>query len=327
MIEVQFIAPMATVQDLGRDGYWAQGLGRAGAMDALAHRVANCLLGNDEGAATLEIQMTPATFKFTERTAFALVGASCSAKLGERSLPRVWAGVAEAETTLTLGTMGTGDANGARTYLALKGGIDVPEVLGSRSTQLREAFGGFEGRMLKAGDQLRPRDRAAPPSPTPEISVSLPPLWDGAEITVRALPSAEHDSFDADARAAFWSEGYTVSAMSNRQGFRLDGPELSRSATAELRSHGIYPGIVQVPGNGQPIIQLADCATMGGYPKIAAVIEQDLWRIAQAKAGQLIRFQRVDLDGAADAAAQAQAEWSALSRDIEAAIEQQKGWA
>lgn len=125
MIEVLAIPPLATVQDLGREGHWSQGLGRAGAMDGLAHRVANLLLGNDETAATVEIPLTPARFQFSARQAFAIAGAACGAVLAGRMLPRVWAGTAEAGDVLELGAI----TQGARIYLALPGGIDVPEML------------------------------------------------------------------------------------------------------------------------------------------------------------------------------------------------------
>lgn len=299
MIEVLALPPVATVQDLGRDGHWFQGLGRAGAMDSLAHRAANMLLGNDDDAATLEIPLTPARFRFHGRQAFALAGAACGARLDDRALPRTWAGIAEDGQVLDMGGM----PDGARVCLALPGGIDVPEVLGSRSTQLREAFGGFEGRVLAPGDRLAARDKDGPALPVGGISLGLPPLRrDGeSEITLRALASTEHDAFSPDAQRAFWTTAYAVTPQSNRQGYRLDGAELGRIDSGELRSHGIVPGIVQVPGGGQPIIQLADSATMGGYPKIAAVIAPDLWRIAQARPGDRLRFERVELADAEQA--------------------------
>ncbi len=309
MIEVLGIPPLATVQDLGRDGHWHQGLGRAGAMDALAHRLANLLLGNDENAATLEIPLTPARFRFAGRQAFALAGAGCGARLDGRALPRFWAGVAEAGQVLELGPMSAG----AQVYLALPGGIAVAPVLGSRSTQLREGFGGFEGRVLAAGDMLRAESAETPPLPPAGFSLTPPALRTGEAIELRALPSAEHDDFSPESLAAFWSAPWRVTRECNRQGFRLEGQALERRATGELRSHGIVPGIVQVPGGGQPIIQLADSATMGGYPKIAAVIEPDLWRIAQARPGDSIRFLRVGLAEAAGAAAE-QEQWLASVR-------------
>lgn len=299
MIRVLAIPPSATVQDIGRDGHWFQGLGRAGAMDPVSHRIANLLLGNPELAATLEIPLTPARFRFETRQAFAIAGAVCGARLSGRALPRIYAGMARTGDTLELGPMRVG----ARLYLAVPGGIDVPAVLGSRSTQLREAFGGLEGRVLAAGDVLRPATHADPALPAAGLSLDLPAFRLPADgtVDVRALASTEHDLFDEASRTAFWSEPYRVTRQTDRQGYRLAGPPLEFTARVALRSHGIVPGIVQVPGGGQPIIQLADSATMGGYPKIAAVIEPDLWRIAQARPGGLLRFRRVGLAEAAHA--------------------------
>ncbi|MFV0384964.1 biotin-dependent carboxyltransferase family protein [Paracoccus sp. (in: a-proteobacteria)] len=323
MIEILSIPPLATVQDLGRDGYWYQGLGRAGAMDPLALRVANLLLGNDEGAACLEIPLTPARLRFTGAGPFAIAGAACGATLDGTPIPRTWSGGAKAGQVLELGPI----TEGARIYLALPGGIDVPMVLGARSTQLREGFGGFGGRVLAAGDVLKATTAGACAVPTGR-SVTLAPLRvaDMAAISLRALPSTEHDSFTPESLAAFWSQPYRVTEKSNRQGFRLDGTELTRADTDELRSHGIVPGIVQVPGGGLPIVQLADAATMGGYPKIAAVIEPDLWRIAQARPGDSVQFRKVTLQQAARAEA-AQQHWLAgLRRDLTGLDEQERGW-
>ncbi|KFB08341.1 biotin-dependent carboxyltransferase family protein [Nitratireductor basaltis] len=296
MIEILSIPPLATVQDLGRVGHWRQGLGRAGAMDPLALRMANLLLGNDEGAAGLEIPLSPARFVFTQDTAFSLVGAACGATLDGIALPRCWAGSAKTGQELSLGAM----RDGARVYLGLPGGIDVPEILGSRSTQLREGFGGHEGRVLAPGDRLK--GTASCPRVMP-ISYALPTPREGdaTDIVLRVLPSSETKEFSPASRAAFYGQPYKVTPASNRQGYRLEGPELDRDAKGELRSHGIAPGIVQVPGGGQPIIQLADSATMGGYPKIACVIEPDLWRIGQARPGDTLRFQPVDLAQAREA--------------------------
>ena len=324
MIEVLSLPPLATIQDLGRDGFWAQGLGRAGAMDAMGHALANLMLGNDVDAATLEIPLSPARFKFTERTAFALVGAACEARLDGRVLPRAFAGIADKDQLLELGVM----TAGARVYLALSGGIDVPQVLGSRSTQLRESFGGYEGRVLAQGDQLKPMSGVLPTLPKNGLSLSMPALRssDSDDIVLRALPSAEHDSFGAEAVTAFWSKPYAITPQSNRQGYRFEGPELTRTSQGELRSHGIVPGIVQVPGGGQPIIQLADSATMGGYPKIAAVIEQDLWKIGQARPGDTVRFEMITLGAAAQAATEADTLYTQYRDDLDKMRTVNGGW-
>lgn len=325
MIRVMSIPPLATVQDLGRDGHWFEGLGRAGAMDPASHRIANMLLRNDAGAATLEIPLTPAQFRFDTRQAFAIAGAICGARLAGRILPRLFAGFAKAGETLELGPIRAG----ARLYLALPGGIDVAQVLGSRSTQLREAFGGYEGRVLAPGDLLNPITQTDPALPPAGISLDLPAFRLPADGTIhlRALPSTEHDNFDPASRKAFWSEPYLVTRQNDRQGHRLDGPVLTRHGTGELRSHGIVPGIVQVPGGGLPIIQLADSATMGGYPKIAAIIEPDLWRMGQARPGDRVFFHKVRLAEAAHAADGHEVAFAKAGQALANAFEQQSSWA
>jgi 5-oxoprolinase (ATP-hydrolysing) subunit C len=322
MIEILSIPPLASVQDLGRHGQWHQGLGQAGAMDVLAHRIVNLLLGNPAEAATIEIPLTPARLRFPERSAFAIAGAACGAKLDGRALPRVWAGVAEAGAVLELGPI----TQGARVYLGLPGGMNVPLVIGSRSTQLREGFGGLEGRVLAAGDVLRGTSQSVSSLPPSGLSLSLPPLSKDGEILLRALPSSEHGDFSAEAQQAFWSTPYRVTQQSNRQGYRLEGATLDYTSQGELRSHGIVPGIVQVPGGGQPIIQLADSATMGGYPKIAAVIEADQWLIGQAREGDILRFHRIDLAEAAEAERQSVTYFDDIARAVHALTAQQKGW-
>ncbi|MFZ0098783.1 MAG: biotin-dependent carboxyltransferase family protein [Gemmobacter sp.] len=324
MIEVLAMPPVATVQDLGREGYWSQGLGRAGAMDRRSLAMANLLLGNAPGAPALEIPLTPARLRFRKRMAFALAGAACSARLSGLPLPAVWAGVAEEDALLELGGM----TNGALVYLALPGGIDVPMMLGSHSTQLREAFGGYGGRVLAPGDILREARSDAPALPAAGLSLAMPPLRAKGEtaIQVRALPSAEEPGFTEASRNEFWSSEWLVTRDVNRMGYRLEGPTLERATSGELRSHGIVPGIVQVPGGGQPIIQLADSATMGGYPKIAAVIEADLWRVAQARPGDRLRFVRVDLTQAAAAEIEAGIEIDTLRTALNQAFELQAKW-
>lgn len=323
MIEVLSLPPLATVQDLGRDGHWAQGLGRAGAMDPVSHRLANLLLGNAPEAATLEIPMTPGQLRFGARMGFALAGAACGAMLDNQQLPRIFTGIAEAGQVLSLGPM----HSGARVYLALTGGIEVPLVLGSRSTQLREGFGGFGGRVLMPGDRLQPGSVALPILPAGGLSLDCPDLRlpDGV-IRLRALRAAEHDEFSPDAQAAFWSSAYEISPQSNRQGYRLEGAPLERTARHELRSHGIVPGIVQVPNGGQPIIQLADSATMGGYPKIATVIEADLWRLGQARPGDRLQFTETSPAEAAAAEAALSDTLAGLAGHLTAMTAQQQGW-
>lgn len=294
MIEILATPGLATVQDLGRHGSLRHGVGTAGAMDGLALAAANILLGNDESAAGIEIPIFPFQLRFLADCDFALTGADCRAQLDDRPLLPWWRHAARAGQVLSLGLPATdGPAPGARAYLALPGGIDVPMVLGSRSTQLRGAFGGHEGRALQAGDVLRAAG-AAPVSDGPGFglvppSIGLPLRADGV-TAVRVLPAAEAQHYRPESHDAFWGRNWKITPQSDRYGYRLAGEALVPRAPIEMLSHGIVPGVIQVPPDGQPIIQMRDAQPSGGYPKFGTVIEADLWRLGQAPIGTPIRF-------------------------------------
>jgi 5-oxoprolinase (ATP-hydrolysing) subunit C len=185
----------------------------------------------------------------------------------------------------------------ARAYLCLQGGVDVPVVMGSRSTSLRGSFGGHEGRHLTTGDKLSVLPSEPPPLPASGLGVmplaeAMPdmfPVSDNGELLLRAIPAAEHDLFGEGAER-FWSEAWKITSQSDRTGYRLAGTPLMLSAPVELRSYGVIPGVVQVPPGGEPIIQMSDANTAGGYPKMAGIIDSDLWRLGQARIGSRIRF-------------------------------------
>jgi biotin-dependent carboxylase-like uncharacterized protein len=297
MIEILSQSALATVQDLGRLGAMRWGVGTAGAMDRMALACGNLLLGNGEDAAAIEVQVFPFEMRFDGDLAFALTGADCAATLDGGPLLPWSAASARAGQVLRLGVPAGGRWQGARAYLCVAGGIDVPVVLGSRSTQLRGAIGGLEGRTLRQGDRLD-AGTPAPDAPRPVEIGLLPPALamplerDGLQA-VRVLPAAEYACFTQASRKALWSEPWKVTSQSNRYGFRLAGPSLEPTAPMELRSHGIVPGVIQVPHGGQPIVQMCDAQPSGGYPKIGTVIEVDLWRLGQASIGSRIRFLEV----------------------------------
>ena len=279
-------------------------MGRSGAMDRVALQAANALLGNDETAAGIEFQLFPAVLRFHAGTVFALTGADCAARLDGHPLPPWWAMEAKAGQELVLSP----PQHGLRSYLAVQGGIDVPPVFGSRSTQMRDGFGGLAGRALCAGDRLAAMP--APPCATrdragygalPASFALAAPVHETAgegEIVLRVIAAAEYEQFDEASRASLWNMPWKVTSQSNRQGYRLAGSALQRTELLEMRSHGIVPGVIQVPPSGQPIIQLADGNSAGGYPKIGVVIESDLWRIAQAAPGNILRFVACTLEEA-----------------------------
>ncbi|TGD99678.1 biotin-dependent carboxyltransferase family protein [Methylobacterium nonmethylotrophicum] len=301
MIRLLACGALATVQDRGRLGALRWGVGTAGAMDTLALAGGNLLVGNPDDAAGIEIQVPPFEIRFEVATTFAVTGADCALMLdGVPILP--WTGArARAGAVLRLARRASPQAWGARSYLCVSGGIDVPVVLGSRATQLRGAIGGHQGRSLQAGDELPlgSPDLSPPVAGTGLVPpvVALPLAVDGLPA-LRVLPAAEYECYRPVSRAAFWGEPWRVTPQSDRYGFRLSGPTLTPLEPLELRSHGIVPGTIQVPHGGQPIVQMCDAQPSGGYPKIGTVIEADLWRLAQAPIGARIRFIETDWDGA-----------------------------
>ncbi|WP_434668422.1 biotin-dependent carboxyltransferase family protein [Paraburkholderia sp. A3BS-1L] len=292
---------MNLIQDLGRPGYLDNGLSRGGAMDGLALSVANAMVGNEPDEAGIEISLFPFRFRPSEDLDFAIAGADCVVRVEDEIVAPWWGRSVRAGQTVVIER----PRRGARAYLAIGGGIDVEPVMGSRSTDLKANFGGMEGRGLKRGDTLkarqapgRPRRRASGLGVVPK---DVPTFWrelSAGYVSVRVLEGAEYALFTASARQCFEQSDYEITADANRVGYRLSGSALPLQTPVELLSHGIVPGTVQVPPSGQPIIQLAEANTCGGYPKIATVIEADLWKLAQAPVGCRIRFQITDIDTA-----------------------------
>ncbi len=302
MMEILSQSALTTVQDRGRFGALKWGVGTAGAMDRLALACGNLLLGNSQDAAGIEIQVLPFEARFDRECKIALTGATCEATLdGERVLP--WSSArAKRGSLLRLGLPGAVRWRGARAYICVEGGIDVPVVLGSRSTQLRGAIGGLDGRTLQKGDRLPfgPfSDAVQVPAGTGILppSIALPLMVDGIPA-VRVLPAAEYCGFKPESQSDFWLTPWKITPQSDRYGYRLAGPILEPVAPMELRSHGIVPGVIQVPHGGQPIVQMCDAQPSGGYPKIGTVVEADLWRLGQAPIGSPVRFIETGWDDA-----------------------------
>lgn len=314
MIEIIETGPFNTVQDLGRPGYRDIGVSASGAMDPLAVRIGNSLLGNDEGAAVLEIQTFPFCLRFDRRAVFVVSGSDGAPLLDGIEKLSWCAHHAEAGQVLELRQ----PPKLARAYVCIAGGLDIAPVMGSRSTSLRGGFGGHGGRPLEKGDRIAIGDDtgllAVPPSglavvePLVALADVFPQSTDGT-VLVRALPAGEHGLFARDG-AAFWSQTWRISARSDRTGYRLSGDPIMPTDVVEMRSHGVVPGVIQVPPGGEPIVQMSDANTAGGYPKIAGVIECDLWRLGQARIGSRLRFVR-------STHAQARAVEQAVARYIE----------
>jgi 5-oxoprolinase (ATP-hydrolysing) subunit C len=297
MIEILTTGPLCSVQDIGRKGYRSLGVSTAGAMDPVALRTGNMLVGNDDSAAGIEVTVFPFKARFTANARVAVTGADCRATIGEKTLLPWWSFDVSEGDVLKLSP----PCSGARAYITVSGGIDVPVVLNSRSTDIKVGFGGYEGRCLRRGDVLSvissPYDSGSfgvfPPGNVLNNTLGL--SIEPGVTYVRAMAGPEYEEFPETARRSMWSTVWTVTPDSNRIGYLLDGRELHPLKPLSLLSHGIVPGVVQVPPSGKPIIMMSDAQTSGGYPKIATVIEADLWRLAQAPLGSQVRFIEVDL--------------------------------
>lgn len=278
MIVVVSPGPLTTVQDLGRPGFASLGVPLAGAADRAALRAANRLVGNAAGAAGLETTLSGPTLLFETDAVVAVAGARCAVSVGDEVLGAGCAVTVRRGRTVRLGPA----VEGLRSYLAVRGGIDVDPVLGSRSTC---TLSGLGPAALAVGDRL-------PIGSAVEGAVGsaeeLPEI--AAEPVLRVVPGPRDDAFVAGALDALTSSSYAVSSSSDRTGVRLEGPVLKRISRGELPSEGVVPGAVQVPPDGQPILFLGNCPTTGGYPVIGVVLSADLAHAAQARPGTRLRF-------------------------------------
>jgi biotin-dependent carboxylase-like uncharacterized protein len=305
MILVQKPGLLATVQDLGRTGHRERGICPGGALDTLALTLANRLVGNLDGAAGLELTMGGCELRFETDTRIALAGDDFGARLDGVPLWPCWSVAVAAGQTLRLAGANKLSAKaGLRTWLAVAGGIDVPLVVGSRSTDLKAGFGGHQGRALKKGDRLPLGAPALDAAQRARRPFGLrPPAWnadgDDEAIALRVMPGPEYAQFTAAARELLWREPWRITPQSNRMGSRLAGPALQRGKrNGDMLSGGVIPGTVQVPPSGQPIILMGDAQTTGGYPRIGVVIRADLWKLAQAPLNGWLRLVQVDAQAA-----------------------------
>ena len=278
-----------TVQDRGRIGYQRYGMPVSGAMDHDALATANALLGNLPEAAALEATYTGPTLVFHRETTIALAGADFEARLNDHPIKLHQAISVSTGDKLTCGKA----RQGARLYIAFSGGIDLPPVMGSRSTYARAAIGGLCGRPLKRGDTLALLPAKATPSPRPPIRKPLPGPGDAI---IRIIAGPEAKRFTTHGLSQFLSGRYCVAPESDRMGIRLRGNAIERKDHSQMLSAGTAFGSIQVPPDGLPIILMADRQTTGGYPRIANVITADLPQLAQLAPGATLRFREVTLD-------------------------------
>ncbi|HET7304124.1 MAG TPA: biotin-dependent carboxyltransferase family protein [Segeticoccus sp.] len=279
-LDVLETGPLATVQDLGRPGHSGLGVGESGAMDRGALLLGNRLLGNDPGCAAVEVTLGGLVVRADGPVAVALTGAPCPATAAGTPVGANAPVALSAGAELRLGT----PAGGVRTYLCVRGGVDVAPVLGSRSTDLLSGLG---PEVLRAGAVL-PVGTAS--GPWPGLDQAPVPAPTSDAVTLRVVPGPRDDWFVPDALATLTGSPYAATADSNRVGMRLEGAPLPRSREDELPSEGMVRGAVQVPPSGQPTIFLADHPVTGGYPVIAVVVTADLDRAGQVRPGRTVHF-------------------------------------
>ena len=310
-IEVLDAGLLTTVQDLGRFGCQQYGVPVSGAMDVWALRAANRLVGNDDGAAALEITLAGPALRFDGPGVIAVTGGDLGARLNGRPMP-TWQSVGvTAGAELTFSAV----LDGMRAYLGVAGGIDVPLVLGSRSTLTKSRLGGYMGRALADGDRVpvgEPAGRAS--SAGLRLPREMVPAY-GHAHTVRVVMGPQDDAFTDEGIRCFLSECYTLAPQSDRVGCRLAGPRIGHRRGADIVSDGTAFGAVQVSGDGMPIVLMADRGTTGGYTKIATVASADLSRIAQAAPGDRVRFEQISVDRAQTLLRVARAQLDLIVRD------------
>ncbi len=292
MMEILRPGLLTTVQDGGRMGYQAFGVPVCGAMDWISLARANILAGNEWEEAALEITGMGPAIRFDEDCVFALSGADCSANLNGQPLAPDGACLAHKGDVLEIEAA----KGGFRAYLAVSGGLDIPNVMESRSTCLAAGFGGFEGRALKKGDRIGLR--------CPQLWLKglphrkLEPFYD-PQAPVRVVLGPQAEVFSQAGIEAFFTSEYKLGAQCDRMGCRLEGTaiELKEGASSNILSDGIVMGSIQVP-NGQPIVMMADRQTTGGYVKLGTVITADLPLMAQKRPGDKVRFEKVTVQQA-----------------------------
>jgi antagonist of KipI len=290
VITITRAPPYLTVQDGGRMHFRASGVPRGGAMDRFALEALNALVANPFGAAGLEWALGGGAVRFDSACAFAFGGASVSGKLAGKIVEAFTTLHAQAGDELQIEAF----VHGRFLYIAVSGGIDVPIILGSRSTYLPGRFGGVEGRILSRGNSLPVGTR---PSRLPHhgFTAAHERLPEYANHTVAVLPGPHADLFDAGSWRAFTEGDFTVGAASDRTGYKLSGVSLTHSH-GDLPSDPGCEGAVQIPADGNPIVLMADAPTVGGYPKIAVVSEADLPIVAQLTPGEHLRFRLITVE-------------------------------
>jgi antagonist of KipI len=273
-----------TVQDLGRYGYLRYGVPISGAMDTFSLVAANSLVGNSLNDACLEITLVGPELQALARTQIALTGGDISPRINDKDVSMWQTLTVQEGDVVSFGKM----KSGCRAYVSIRGGIDAPIVLGSKSTYVRGSFGGISGRQLKTGDIIEGSDTHLLNYEYLMPEESMPQLTDKFRANVILGPQA--DMFTDSGIDTLLSNSYRVALEADRMGYRLQGPTIEHKAKADIVSDALLPGSVQVPKNGQPILIMRDAQTTGGYAKIAVVISSDLDMLGQAKPKDPVEF-------------------------------------
>ena len=291
MIEILDPGPLTTVQDLGRFGQLRHGIPPSGPMDRGAFVLANRLAGNADGAAALECTLIGPRFRVHAECAIALTGADMPIAINGAEAARSATLIVRIGDTVKVGAA----RSGVRGYIAFSGGVDVPLVMGSRSTYLRGGLGGLEGRPLRRGDRLALFGAPLPQCIRAESEATSTCV---NEPEIRVILGPQADRFTAEGIAAFLESRYEMLPQSDRMGARLRGARIAHASGHDIVSDGIALGSVQVAGDGQPIILLVDRQSTGGYTKVATVCSFDIGRIAQTRPGRALRFRAISIDEA-----------------------------
>lgn len=292
MLDVSVINPgfLTTIQDGGRAKYQQFGVPVSGVMDHFSYKIANILLENEISEAVLEITMMGPTLKFASDSAIAITGGNLSPKLNGNSID-MWKSIyVKKDDVLSFG----GLVSGCRSYISFKGGIKTPNVMGSRSTYLKAAIGGLDGRALKKEDVFPIADFKKVDYTKKELAKEYIPTYN-SRYEVRVLIGPQADYFTNKGVEDFFSSDYVLTNECDRMGFRFDGDSVELKNGSDIISDGISFGAIQIPGHGKPIVMMADRQTTGGYAKIGNVIFDDLSILSQSKPNDSIKFIEVDI--------------------------------
>lgn len=284
---------LTTIQDMGRVGYQESGMSVSGVMDQRSAALSNILVGNDENEGVLEITLMGPMMEITADNIIAVTGANLGPKLNGKDLPMYQAVPVHKGDSISFAGM----VSGSRAYVAFAGGLDVPLIMGSKSTNLKSRVGGFEGRKLGAGDEIAFTD---PKTTLPNMYLRKVKADDftPTEQVLRVVMGPQDDYFTEQGINTFLSETYTFTNESDRMGCRCEGEVIEHKNGGDIITDGIAFGAIQVPSHGKPIIMMADHQTTGGYTKIASVISVDLPKVAQSRPGYKVKFKKVSIEEA-----------------------------